>query len=418
MSVIRSKVRPPSLRAPSVPRPRLARRIAELENQFGVVWVRGTAGSGKTTAVLEAVEAAVRPVAWLTLDSSEAAPGRLLTHLEAALKHALPDLPLVETEALEDGSAHVEAAGLLAEAGGDHPLTLVVGEIERLAVSEPARATLAALIRFAPPALHVILISRRAIELHLGSARDVGGVGHVTEADLAFSVDEAAAALEALAHAPADAAAAVQATGGWVAGVLFEAWRSPNHMHGSGGEADPLSGYLASEIMSTLSDAQQRFLVDTSLLEEVSAARAEALGVAGAGEVLAGLRAHHLPVAFSADGLEMRCHQRFREYLQLRLRERDHAAVWDLHRRHGELLAREGRHDEAVHEFLEARDLDAAEAAAAQAVGAVLRRRDFGVAERWLEALRPEAIQSSEQLTHAELIVAMQSEEWVAGAVA
>src|SRR5829696_2573244 len=95
LSVIRNKVRPPSLRAPSVPRPRLASRIAQLEERFGVVWVRGTAGSGKTTAVLEAVESAQRDLAWLTLDSSEAAPGRLLTHLEAALTQALPELPPV-----------------------------------------------------------------------------------------------------------------------------------------------------------------------------------------------------------------------------------------------------------------------------------------------------------------------------------
>src|SRR3954454_13391976 len=113
MSVIRSKVRPPSLRAPSVSRPRLVRRIAELENQFGVVWVRGTAGSGKTTAVLESVEAAGRPLAWLTLDSSEAAPGRLLTHLEAALKDTLADLPPVATDALADGIGHLEDAGML-----------------------------------------------------------------------------------------------------------------------------------------------------------------------------------------------------------------------------------------------------------------------------------------------------------------
>ena len=80
-------------------------RIAQLEEQFGVVWVRGTAGSGKTTAVLEAVESAQRDLAWLTLDSSEAAPGRLLIHLEAALTQTLPDLAPVATDALADGIA-------------------------------------------------------------------------------------------------------------------------------------------------------------------------------------------------------------------------------------------------------------------------------------------------------------------------
>jgi DNA-binding SARP family transcriptional activator len=130
---------------------------------------------------------------------------------------------------------------------------------------------------------------------------------------------------------------------------------------------------------------------------------------------MAGLRAHHLPVEFSADGLAMRCHPRFREYLQQRLRARDVAAVRELRRRHGELLASEGRHDDAVGELLEARDLDGAERSGELAMPGVLRRRDFGVAARWLEAFRPEAVRRSEPLTYAELIVAMEHEEFVAG---
>ena len=39
--------------------------------------------------------------------------------------------------------------------------------------------------------------------------------------------------------AEVDPRSVVEATGGWVTGVLFEAWRSRDHVGGSGGEADP-----------------------------------------------------------------------------------------------------------------------------------------------------------------------------------
>ena len=192
MPVIRTKIRPPAPPRRVVARPRLTERIVELHERFGVVWVRGTAGAGKTTAVVEALGGT--PLAWLTLDATESAPGRLLVHLEAALARAVPGLEPVASAALAEAVPHVEAAGLLAEAVGDTAVTLVVDELERLADSAEARAALAAFIRYAPPGLRLILISRRAVDLPL---RDVGDVGQLTEAELAFSVDEAAEALAA-----------------------------------------------------------------------------------------------------------------------------------------------------------------------------------------------------------------------------
>jgi DNA-binding SARP family transcriptional activator len=417
VTVLSTKVRPPSVRGSVVARPRLASRIAELAEMTSLVWVRGTAGAGKTTAVVEAVATSSRPVAWLTLDASEAAPGRLLAYLESALARVLPRLPDAATVALADDVTHVEAAGLLAEAVGARELTLVIDEIEHLVDAPQAKAALGAFLRFAPPTLRVILISRRDVPLHLGGARDAGAAA-VTEADLAFTLEEAAGALAALGQRADDAETAVAATGGWVAGVLFEAWRSPAHPHGAGGESDPLSGYLSSEIMATLPAAERRFLIVTSLLDEVTPARAEALGVADAGALLASLRSHHAPVAFGADGVEMRCHPRFREFLQQRLRELDVTTVRALRRRLGALLAEEERPDDAVAAFLEADDVAAAEAIGERAMPGVLRRRDFAVPSSWLRAFREAVVRGSRVLTYAELVVAMEHEEFEAGAEA
>jgi ATP/maltotriose-dependent transcriptional regulator MalT len=84
-AVIRAKVRPPPLAERLVGRPRLEQALAALVERHRVVVVSATAGAGKTTAVAAAVRTLTRPVAWLTLDWTDAAPGRLVRYLEAAL---------------------------------------------------------------------------------------------------------------------------------------------------------------------------------------------------------------------------------------------------------------------------------------------------------------------------------------------
>ena len=317
----------------------------------------------------------------------------------------VPELPPVATDALADGIAHVEAAGLLAEAVGDHELTLVVDELERLATSETARSTLSPSSGYAPPTLHVILISRRSMQLHLGSAREVGGVGHITEADSAFSVEEAAHALEALGQAPTTPPPRSRRRAAWVAGVLFEAWRSPDHMHGSGGEADPLSGYLASEIMRNLSDAEQRFLIDTSCSER-SARRARRRSGLGRDPAACAPITCGRVLSDGVDALP-RAVPRVPPAPPARARRRRRARAAPALRR---AVAAEGRHDEALPEFLAARDAERRTGGrawrSAACSGAATSPSPSGGSRR-----AAEAIERSQQLTYAELVVAMQSED-------
>lgn len=416
MPVIASKIRTPSPPERVVGRPRLAEHIAELADLHGVVWVTGGAGAGKTTAVAEAVAGFDRPLAWLNLDTSERAAGRLLVYLEAALAQALPNLPPVATAALASDVPHVEAAGMLAEAVAGRALTLVVDEVERIADSDEALETLSNFVRYAPLGLRVVLISRRRVALRLGSVRGVGGIARVDESQLAFTVEEAEAALDRLGFDPDIARSAVEATGGWVAGVLFDGWRAPGNDGGNGEAASALSSYFSSEIMAELTGRQQDFLVATSVLGTVTPERAEALGEIGATDVLRALRARHLPVSFAGDELTMRCHRQFREYLQEQLREGTRRDIRAIQSAHGQLLVSEGRHEDAVDVLLDAGALEAAEEAAAVAAEAVLRRQDFSVVERWLRSLRREAIDQSEPLTVAEMLLGIEREEFVRAA--
>src|SRR6185437_6184370 len=232
--VIRRKITVPPAPARLSARERLDRLILELVARHPLVWVCATAGSGKTTAVSHALERQDRPVAWLTLDDTDAAAGRLVTYLEATLAAQVEPARGVATQALAARLPHPEAAVLL-----------VVDELERIAEAPDALAVISAILRYAPPAMRVVLISRVQVAIEVDSTAALGGSATITDSDLAFRSAEAARALELAGRRDIDPSHAVEVTGGWVAGVLFEAWRSAEHVAGIGGEADALHGYLS-----------------------------------------------------------------------------------------------------------------------------------------------------------------------------
>jgi ATP/maltotriose-dependent transcriptional regulator MalT/DNA-binding SARP family transcriptional activator len=399
-----------------VDRPRVEDTLVALIERRRTVVISATAGAGKTTAVAAAVRKLTRPVAWLTLDWTDAAPGRLVTYLEAALSAQLPAVARVATNALAARIPHAEAVGLLVEAVGDEPVVLVVDELERLGDAPDAWPLLHALVRYAPAGMRIVLISRRELPAAVLAPTGAGDVAFLREAALAFTPGEAGAALAQRGERAIDPAAAVAATGGWVTGVLFEAWRSDEHVAGTGGEADPLHGYLSAQILGQLPEADRAFLIGTSVLVEVTAARAIALGHADAAERLASLRTARLPATWQDGGRTLRCHARFREYLLERLEQRGAEGVRAVRLAYGRLLAAEGLHEEATEALLAADAQAEALATAERAIFDVIDRLDFAVADRWLAALRPVMPADGSPLLMAELMLSLALEDYRRGA--
>ena len=79
-AVIQAKLAIPAPAKELVARPRLDRQLARLIDTHRAVVVSATAGAGKTTAVASALGHLGLPVAWLTVDNTDSAPGRLVTY--------------------------------------------------------------------------------------------------------------------------------------------------------------------------------------------------------------------------------------------------------------------------------------------------------------------------------------------------
>ncbi|MGV9349264.1 BTAD domain-containing putative transcriptional regulator [Streptomyces spiralis] len=383
--VIRRKLAAPEPGDDIVGRDRLTGRIRSLLDHHPVVTVCATAGGGKTTAVALALRDLDRPVAWLSLDGTEQAPGRLLVYLEAAVEPYVPAAAHVASDALRDSIQTGEAAGLLAESLHGSRLVLVCDNVERITADEGSIAVLSALARYLPVAVNLVLISRTAVPLDFGSIDDISRVGELGEEELAFDADEAAAALRLIGRPDLDAQRVVDMTGGWVAGVLFEGWRTAEV---AGHRPDALRDYLSANMLRALSAAERTFLLHTSPLAEISAPDAVVLGQTDAARLMAGLRLKRLPGYWSQDGTRLIPHPQFREFLADELaRTEDPKTVRRLHRLHADLLVRQGALEEAVDALLRLGDTEDAWRQAAVVLPDLVARMDFASAARWLDAL-------------------------------
>jgi len=402
--VIRSKLVPPSLPQTLAARPRLDGALRALISESRLVVVRATAGSGKTTALVTASSGFGRPVAWLTVDRSETAPGRFLTYLEAALALVIPQADGVATGALSNGVSHVEATGLLAESVSGRRVVLVLDELERLGDAVGGWQMLEALLRFFPADGTVVLASRREIPTSLCRLPPASDVSVITGEELAFTPEEAADALARRGAENLDPVAAVASTSGWVTGVLFGA---SGHLAPAGGHTDPLYEFISSEILGQLDPADRTFLIATSLLDAVDADAAGALGLPDGGARLSSLRAVQLPVVWSPHGLKLRCHSCFREHLQDRFAQLPDTQRHELHLAHARLMMRRGQDEDAVEEFLRAGAPELALAPALRAIVGVVERLDFDLAGSWLTALTEVSPRGASPIATAELMVAI-----------
>ncbi|ROS44312.1 BTAD domain-containing putative transcriptional regulator [Amycolatopsis thermoflava] len=379
-TIIRRKLAQPVVGDRLVRRDRLVDRIRGLLGRANVLTVYAAAGSGKTTAVAMALQDLDRPVAWLSLDGTESAAGRLLLYIEAAVAPHASEARGAATDALAAGILIGEAAGLLAESLHGTGTVLVCDNAERISGSDEALTVLSALARYAPADVAIILISRTALPLDTGSTGELARVAELTGPDLAFALDETEEALRLAGRPVSDAAEVMRVTGGWAAGILFADGAAADAPH-------RFRDYLSTHVLSGLSEAERQFLVHTSLLDEVTADDAVALGLDDAPRVLAALRRRHLPATWPDDRTLMVSPQ-LRDHLRDLLAQQEPGRLKQLRLRHARLLVRRGEQEEAVDALLDVGAVDEAWVLAAELLPRLIERMDFGPAARWLDELQ------------------------------
>src|SRR5215831_17802093 len=362
--ILASKITVPGVPDWTVPRPRITKLIAEGTRWCPLTVVTGPPGAGKTMALaLWAAEAG--PVAWVSLDDYDNEPEVFWAYVAAALRRSGAAVPRALSTAARGRAADYALLPRLvsALAAQNPPVTLVIDDLHVL--TEPAvRDGLDFMLRNAGPGLRVVISARADPLLPLHRYRLAGELAEIRAGDLAFSAAEAG--LLMVQHGCTLSADSLEGltrrTEGWAAGLRLAAISMDSHPDPDQfvqeliTEDSALTGYLVEEVLGGEPPEVREVLLNTSILEQVSAEAASGLtGDQRAGAILSAI-AYANAFVQPVGGGWYRYQTLFAEVLRLKLRHECPGRITALHRRAARWYERNGSLTDAVRHAAQAGD--------------------------------------------------------------
>lgn len=246
MSVLGTKIRPPSLRQGLVERRRLTDRVqGEIAHDARLVLIAAPAGFGKTTLLAQWLASAdhERRVAWLALDASDTEVRRFLEELVAAIQVVVPEAGVAARSVLgADGPAPTETVLVTVVNDVDvyaGPLVVVLDDYH--VIDAPAvHEAVTFLLNNLPPQVPLAMTTRADPPLPLSRLRARGELVEIRAADLRFTGEEAETFLNVVMGLQLELplVAALEArTEGWAAGLQLAALSARAHLRIADGSA-------------------------------------------------------------------------------------------------------------------------------------------------------------------------------------
>jgi LuxR family maltose regulon positive regulatory protein len=340
--LVAKTVRPLIVRG-GVDRPRLF-HLLDRATRNPLTVVRAGAGWGKTVLVSGWAQTRTAPVAWLSLDRYDNDPQTFWAYVVAALRCAgalTADNPLVEMGSVPRDERE---RGLRMAAGLSHLPDQTVLVIDDFHVIDDRQVLddVSALLQHPPPSLRLILITRTEPALALHRLRAADRVGEIRADDLAFTTDEALALVSGhgLSLSPDDVTMMLDRTDGWAVGLRLGA----GFLAGDGGirsvadfagDIQGVDAYLTGEVLAGRPPRQRRFLLETSICEQMCADLVNAItGNSDGQRMLEDLELDNdFVMRLGPKPLWFRHHHLLRDVLGHRLHLEMSAAVPELHRR-------------------------------------------------------------------------------------
>lgn len=420
-AVLATKTVVPAVRSRLLPRPgaydRLDRAVA-----CEVVLVSAPAGFGKTTLLAQWASGGSFPVAWLSLDPDDDDPVRFLRYLVAAIRRVEGGFG-ERLAALLSGPNRpaAEALGtvLVNELAGFTGNLVIVLDDYHVLQSRPVHELLRHLVAHLPASVHLVISSRADPPLPLARLRVRGQLAELRAADLRFARAEVSAFFQQVWQLPLDSEVidvVRSRTEGWVAGlqlaalILQDAPDATAFAKAFTGTHRFVLDFLTEEILERQPDDVRQFLLDTSVLDRVSAPLAEALTARpDAGRVLDALeRANMFLVPLDAQRRWYRYHQLFAEMLRARLRQDHPEREEELHHAAGLWCEQHGLVDEAIRHWGACGEPGRAAALVERHIEElILRTSERATMDRWLHSLPDEVVRHRPRLLVAQGISAL-----------
>lgn len=372
--LLATKLYVPVTRAACVPRPRL-QALLERGVMGPLTLLSAPAGSGKTTLVANWLRVAERRAAWLSLDERDNDLARFLRYFVAAIARCHEgfgeDL-LVDPKAVALEDPFDLATDLINEVARLDTDLVVVLDDAHVIDDERVGDVLAFVVNACPPNLHLVLTTRVDPALPLSRMRARGLLTELRAPELRFSREESAAFLGdvmGVTLSDAQLARLESRTEGWAVGLQMAALSlqgredAESFIEGFAGSHRYVLDYLMDEVLARLPGESRLFLMQTSILRQLTAPLVDAVTLRDDGAaVLESLeRSNVFTIPLDSRRTAYRYHHLFgsllRHELEASVSCEERSA---LHARASVALEAEGYSEEAVDHALLAGDNDRA----------------------------------------------------------
>ncbi len=424
--LIKTKLSAPQLRAGLVARPALLGQMKKSAlNPF--LLLCAPAGYGKTTllinwiAELKQTSGGASPiVCWLSLGEGDNDPVRFLNYLLASFETA-GLATNADAHSMLQASPAPEIRAVLAIMINDleknvAPLFIILDDYQSI-TNTAIHAGMAFFLDHLPANVHVVIATRSDPPIPLARLRARGQMDEIRAVDLRFTYGETECLfnqLMGLGLAPEDMIRLDERTEGWIAGLQMAALAlkgisQTDHSkisqfvkHFSGSNRYILD-YLVEEVLNHQTQEIQDFLLQTSILENLSGSLCDAVtGLDsqepakrghGSQEILEFLdRSNLFLVALDSERQWYRYHNLFASLLRTRLKQSmEPAKVHELYRRAAQWYESKGLLAEAITQALASPDPGYASEILQKNILSFFYQSEIMQVHRWLEVL-PETI--------------------------
>ncbi|QBD76932.1 hypothetical protein EPA93_13330 [Ktedonosporobacter rubrisoli] len=335
----------PPVRSALLRRPHLL-ALLDQSTSVPLTLISAPAGFGKTTLLSAWAGQCTSQVAWFMLDEQDNDPARFWAYVIAALRKAgaaVGETTLAMLHSPQPATLSSALTVLLNELAAQAKDTALILDDYQLIREAAIHESLQFVLAHLPANLHLLLGTRADPQLPLARLRARGQVIEIREGDLRLREEEAAgffSKVMGLSLTPEEVARLEQRTEGWIAGLQLAALSLRKHtdvstfLRNFSGSQRFLLEYIQEEILAPLPQAQERFLLHTSVLTRMNAEICQALtGELASQQMLEELeRANLFLISLDEEQSWYRLHTLLREVLLTRLQVKEPEEFRRLHR--------------------------------------------------------------------------------------
>ena len=368
MPLIVTKIRVPRRRHDLLPRRRLVNFIhAHLERKL--ILISAPAGYGKTSLLTDFTHDTDLPVCWYTLDEFDRDLHVFLEHLIAAISHRFPEFGNRSLNFLRDtadpgANLYPLVATMVQEIYDTIPeyFFLVLDDHHAVDVQEQINEFLDLFVSYVDENCHVIIASRTLPALPnlslLVARRQAAGLSIDELRFTPQEIRELAQQNYGLDISPEQANKLAERTGGWITGLLLTAahrWQQSHADVAVRGRINiDIYDYLSRQVLSRQPDDLREFLLDSSVLDDMSPQLVtDVLQIARPERLMDQVRMRNLfAMEYEGEQVRLRYHDLFHDFLHDTLRNENEARFRELTLRAAEAYRARGEWERAVSRYL------------------------------------------------------------------